>query len=204
MLRIDREWTSPISRLLERKILKGMEDRIREWDAILISDYAKGMITNHLAHAVIRLAKEYGIPVVVNPKPQHFTWFRGADIIIPNAREASVALGRSVVSRADAEAAARVIARQCRAAVVVTRGSEGMTVFDSKKFSHLPACAREVADVTGASDTVSVVVALGMASGMPLAEAAELANHAAGVAVSKPGTATVSLEELRYHIGLHA
>jgi D-beta-D-heptose 7-phosphate kinase/D-beta-D-heptose 1-phosphate adenosyltransferase len=164
---------------------------------IVISDYLKGCVTARVAHAAIEQAAARQVPVMVDPKIPHLGYYAGASVVTPNHLEAEAATHQRVRTDDEARLAARLFAKRagCRA-VLVTRGDQGMWLCAEDAEGALPATAREVADVTGAGDTVIATLALGLASGGTLVEAAWLANEAAGLAVAKFGAAVVSPAEL--------
>jgi D-beta-D-heptose 7-phosphate kinase/D-beta-D-heptose 1-phosphate adenosyltransferase len=167
----------------------------------VVSDYLKGCITERVMKATIAVAAERGIPVLVDPKIPHIDYYAGATAITPNHHEAEIATNMRVRTEDDARIAARVFqGRAACGAVLMTRGDQGMWLLGSNVEGHLPAVAREVADVTGAGDTVIATVALALASGATLAEAAALANQAAGIAVAKFGPSVVSPAELLHSL----
>ncbi len=165
--------------------------------AIVVSDYLKGAITRALMARLALVARERGVPLLVDPKIPHIDFYGGATIIKPNHHEAEVATQRRIRTEEDARDAARAFRDRANCAgVLVTRGEHGMWLLHDGFEGYLPATAREVADVTGAGDTVIAVLALALAAGANAAEAASLANHAAGLVVAKFGPATVSAAEL--------
>jgi D-beta-D-heptose 7-phosphate kinase / D-beta-D-heptose 1-phosphate adenosyltransferase len=162
----------------------------------VLSDYAKGAVTSDIAQYTIRAARERSVPVVVDPKQRSFAAYRGATVITPNLHELEAAAPG--YEGLDVErAAASLLPGIDGAALLVTRSSEGMTLFrlTSPPF-HVPAMAKEVYDVTGAGDTVVAVLAACLGSGRDLVDACRLANVAAGIAVSHPGTYVVHADEL--------
>lgn len=173
---------------------------LEQADALVLSDYAKGALPDPAR--IIALAAERGVPVLVDPKGADYARYRGATVLTPNLPELEAVVGRC----ADAEqigVRARELAR-CHdlGAVLVTRGEAGMTLVPRDGAAvHLPTRAREVFDVTGAGDTVIATLAAALGAGEPLADAAALANHAAGVVVGKLGTATVTPAELSAAVG---
>lgn len=197
--RIDRETTSPISGDGLQALL-GAVGALSPAKAIVLSDYAKGVVTEEIIAAATALARANGCPLLVDPKVPHAGYYRGASVITPNHREAEAMSGHAINSQDDARKAAGLIHDASGASVIITRGEHGMYVFDASggaaKETMLPAAAREVADVTGAGDTVIAALALGMACGATLAEAAEFANRAAGAAVGRFGTVAVTLNDL--------
>jgi len=184
----------------------------------VLSDYDKGLITDDFADRVLSAAHQLHVPVFVKPKTSRLYAYRGARAIVCNAKEASFYVTRSLADEKSVEEAGRaLLAHFGCGAVVITRGEKGMSVFEesSPRHLHVPATGfevtyarvgqpgiergvtgRQVFDVTGAGDTVLSVLALAVAAGAPLADAAMLANTAAGVVVGKLGTATVSPQEL--------
>ncbi len=170
--------------------------------ALVLSDYGKGVLTTDVIAAAIEAATKAGVPVLVDPKGVDFSRYRGASVVTPNRRELGEASQMPVDSEADVVAAARHLIETCGlGAIIATRGPNGMTVVSDAGEVHLPAMAREVFDVSGAGDTVVATVAAGLAAGMQIADAAQLANVAAGIVVGKVGTAVVRLEELSDGLG---
>lgn len=170
--------------------------------ALILSDYGKGVLTDAMISAAMEAARAAGVPVVVDPKGIDFTRYRGAGVITPNRRELGAASRMPVGSDAEVAAAARHLIETCGLeAVIATRGAYGMTVVTGSDEVHLPALAREVFDVSGAGDTVVATVAAGLAAGMSVTDAAQLANVAAGLVVAKVGTAVVRRDELADGLG---
>ena len=166
-------------------------------DAIVISDYAKGVITGEVAAAAIAAGATRGVPVVVDPKQRDFAIYRGATVITPNLAELEQAAGKIAAAGDLDRTAAAVAAVIGGTALLVTRGADGMTLYrDGARAHHVDAARREVFDVTGAGDTVVATLTLALAGGLGLEDAMHLASVAAGVAVSHRGTATVSPDEL--------
>lgn len=202
LLRADREAVAPLSDACREKLLRRIEGMAAGAGAIVLSDYAKGVLDTIVIEAVMAAAAKVGIPVIVDPKGRDFGRYRGAALVTPNRGELAAASGLPVATDDDAAAAAAAIAADCGiAAVLATRGPDGMTLVHGAVEGdgaavHLPARAREVFDVSGAGDTVVAVVAAGLAAGQDLGVAAALANAAAGIVVAKTGTATASAGEL--------
>jgi D-beta-D-heptose 7-phosphate kinase/D-beta-D-heptose 1-phosphate adenosyltransferase len=166
---------------------------------VVISDYLKGAISPALAAAIIEIAGGADRPVLVDPKVPHIDYYRGATLITPNHLEAEAIALMRIRSDADArEAARRFRERSGCDNVLITRGEQGMYLHTAQGDTALPAEAREVSDVTGAGDTVIGTMALALAAGGTLLDAARLANRAAGIVVGKFGPSTVSVEELSY------
>jgi rfaE bifunctional protein kinase chain/domain len=165
--------------------------------AIVVSDYLKGAVTPLLMTRLAALARERGVPLLVDPKIPHLPYYAGATLITPNHHEAEIATHLRIRDESDARAAARAFRDRASAGgVLITRGEHGMWLLDDSFEGPLPATAREVADVTGAGDTVIATLGLALAAGATSAEAARLANYAAGVVVGKFGPATVGADAL--------
>jgi D-beta-D-heptose 7-phosphate kinase/D-beta-D-heptose 1-phosphate adenosyltransferase len=209
MLRIDRESREALSLEVEEQLIEHVNATADRYQIILVSDYLKGVLTERVLQAVIAAGKEQGIPVVIDSKGTDYRKYRGATLLTPNRKEAQAASGITI----DGEPALRRAGRLLREsldleALVLTRSEEGMTIFvrDGGE-EHLSTEAREVFDVSGAGDTVLSFLGAGLACGLPIARAAEIANLAAGIVVGKVGTSTVGQEELldaascRYHGG---
>ncbi|MEO6025625.1 MAG: D-glycero-beta-D-manno-heptose-7-phosphate kinase [Candidatus Binatia bacterium] len=170
----------------------------RRYAVIVVSDYGKGVVTPELLGDLAELRRRHGFVYVIDPKRPNFAHYRGASLIKPNLGEASVAAGIDIVGRASLDAAGAALLRRWEAdAILISRGEAGMSLFKPKaRAQHFPTAAQEVYDVTGAGDTVLAACSLALAGGGTFEEAARLANHAAGVAVGKVGTATVTAREL--------
>jgi len=198
IVRIDRESRENITTELEDRILAYVRDPGNLWDIILISDYGKGVLTQRVIQGIVIAAQERGVRVVVDPKGNDYAKYRGADIITPNRKEAEAA-SRLPITDAEslARAAAVLLEEGEYQAVLITRSSEGMSLFPRAGGEvHIPTVAREVYDVTGAGDTVVATLGVGLACGLAFDEAARLANVAAGIAVGKVGTSTVTPKEI--------
>jgi D-beta-D-heptose 7-phosphate kinase/D-beta-D-heptose 1-phosphate adenosyltransferase len=199
MVRADREDRSPVSAGIEELIIAAFHTALAGADAVVISDYDKGLLTPRLLRAVITSTRAQGKIVCLDPKIKNFLSYRQVDVITPNQPEAERASGIEIVDDGSLMAAARRIRQTLDCSnVLITRGEYGMSLLDAQnKLSNIATVAREVYDVTGAGDTVIATLALAMAAGATILEAAIIANHAAGIVVGKVGTATVSQAELR-------
>ncbi|TRZ74531.1 MAG: D-glycero-beta-D-manno-heptose-7-phosphate kinase [Deltaproteobacteria bacterium] len=201
VVRFDQESRLPIRPSSVEKIMKYIRKLRNDLGAIVISDYNKGVVTRYLLDSIRQVISGKGIPVCVDPKQNDFFLYKGFDIITPNHHEAGRAAGMDIIDSNDIVKIGKTILEKFDfKALLVTRGEEGMNLFESNdKTTHtaFPAEAREVFDVTGAGDTVIGVLALCVASGATFKEAAALANIAAGIVVGKVGTATISLDELK-------
>jgi len=194
--RIDYEADAEIADETERRILGEIETHAPRATAIVISDYLKGCITRTVVQSAVAHAAP-GVPVLVDPKIPHIEYYAGTTLVTPNHHEAEVATNTRIRSEDDARAAARQFRTRAQCAnVLMTRGDQGMWLLSSDSEGHLPSAAREVADVTGAGDTVIATMAVMLAAGATMTEAARLANEAAGLSVARFGPATVSLVEL--------
>ncbi len=198
VVRYDREITRPIQPENIQKILSMLEAGIHELDAVLVSDYGKGVICEPLMERVRSLTQGAGKILAVDPKVKNFPFFREVSIITPNHFEAAEAAGRWILSEEDLLAVGRTLLMRLQAkSVLITRGEKGMTLFqDNGEVTHIPTMAKEVYDVTGAGDTVISVLTLAMASGATAKQAAILSNIAAGIVVGEVGTATIRTSEL--------
>jgi D-beta-D-heptose 7-phosphate kinase/D-beta-D-heptose 1-phosphate adenosyltransferase len=218
VVRVDHERREPLRPETQEKLLRPLFSALRHLDALVLSDYDKGLITDDFADRVLSAAHQLKVPVFVKPKTSRLYAYRGARAIVCNAKEAGFYVTRSLTDEKSVEEAGRaLLAHFGCSAVVITRGEKGMSVFEETSPRHLHvratgfevtyarvgqsgiargATGRQVFDVTGAGDTVLSTLALAAAAGAPLADAAMLANTAAGVVVGKLGTASVTPQEL--------
>jgi D-beta-D-heptose 7-phosphate kinase/D-beta-D-heptose 1-phosphate adenosyltransferase len=218
VVRVDRERREPLAKETEERLIRRLLAALGRLDALVLSDYDKGVISDALAERILSACHRLGVPVFVKPKTSRLYAYRGARAIVCNAKEAGFFVTRSLGDNKSVEEAGRaLLAHFGCAAVVVTRGEKGMSVFEetAPRHFHVPATGfevtyalvgqagvargatgRQVFDVTGAGDTVLAVLALAVAAGASLRDAAVLANTAAGVVVGKLGTATVEPREL--------
>ena len=195
--RVDYEDDGEAAGEVERGLIDRARHALAHADVVVVSDYLKGAVTRGLVAALVEGARERRIPVLVDPKIPHIDYYAGATVVTPNHHEAETATHMRIRSDDDARRAAALFIDRARCqGVLITRGEHGMSMLDPAGVAHYPAVAREVADVTGAGDTVIAALALGLAAGAALAEAAQLANHAAGIVVGRFGPATVSPAEL--------
>jgi D-beta-D-heptose 7-phosphate kinase/D-beta-D-heptose 1-phosphate adenosyltransferase len=218
IVRVDREGRAPLSRALEDRLVRAIKSALPRLHALVVSDYDKGVVTDSLADRVLTECHRRGVPALVKPKTSRLFAYRGASLIVCNAKEAGFFVTQSLENDDSVERAGRnLLAHFGCSAVVITRGSEGLNVFEdtTPKGFHVPATSSEVSyarlgqagvdrsahgrqvfDVTGAGDTVLSVLALAVAAHVPIREAAILANAGAGVVVGKLGTSTVTQSEL--------
>lgn len=199
VVRVDCEERKSLSPALEDRLLHWIEEQVARADACVLSDYDKGVVSPRVAESIIRSARRAGKPVVVDPKGSNYGKYRGATVVKPNIPETERFLKTEIRDDHDlAEAGARLSGVLEDSAVLITRGPQGMSLFRrGEPPVHTPSAARDVFDVTGAGDTVISSLALALAAGATLEQAAHLANRAAGVVVGKVGTATVTPDELR-------
>jgi len=196
VLRIDRETRHEITEYQEAKLLIYIKKHIKEWDGIIISDYNKGLLTRNLLSGVINEAKAHNVPVFVDPKGKDFSKYKGANFLTPNLQEALAAklnkgekdfekIGFNMIKELELDG------------LIITLGADGMCIFSKLGCRDIvPTTAKNVYDIAGAGDTVVATLALCLIAGYNLKEAAIFANIAAGIVVGKPGTATISADEL--------
>jgi D-beta-D-heptose 7-phosphate kinase / D-beta-D-heptose 1-phosphate adenosyltransferase len=198
VMRADRESRLPLSADVERRFLEEFCGSLGDADVIVLSDYAKGVLSDSVTRAAIDMARCAQKVVIVDPKAMNFARYQGATILTPNRLELQQASGKECVSEEEiVEAARRILEQRICEALVVTRGKDGLSVIASDGTAvHLPTTARQVFDVSGAGDTVVAAISLGLAAGGNVVEASALANIAAGIVVGKRGTATVTTGEI--------
>ena len=195
--RIDYECDRAVGGDLEAALVKKVRAAAAHAHVVLISDYQKGTITAGTANAAIEAAKARGIPSLVDPKVPHIDYYAGAALITPNHHEAEAVTLQRIRSAEEARSAAAKFRQRAGCdSVLITRGEHGMWLLSPEGEYDLPAEAREVSDVTGAGDTVIAAIALGLAAGGSLKDAARLANRAAGLAVARFGPVAITAEEL--------
>jgi D-beta-D-heptose 7-phosphate kinase/D-beta-D-heptose 1-phosphate adenosyltransferase len=198
MLRFDRETAAPLPDEAVRRLDRAIGARLAHVDGVILEDYGKGLLTPAAVRRWMRRFRAARLPVAVDPKG-HLEAYRGADLVKPNLREVEDLAGRPVRSREELEAAVvRLQRRLGGSAVVVTRGADGMTVFeDGAPGADVPIERCEVFDVQGAGDTAIAALALARLAGASLLESAVIGNAAASVVVRKVGTATATAREIR-------
>ncbi|TDH61761.1 D-glycero-beta-D-manno-heptose-7-phosphate kinase [Dankookia rubra] len=200
VVRLDDETAAPADAAEQAALVAAVEAALPGCAALVLSDYAKGVLTPAVVAAAIAAAKRRGIPVLADPKSEDVSLYRGADCLTPNARELGRAARMPVGTEAEVAAAARrVMAAAGLPALLCTRAEKGMTLVRATgEVDSVPAEAREVFDVSGAGDTVIAALALAHAAGHGLPESMRIANAAAGIVVGKLGTATVTADELAH------
>ena len=202
LIRADWETARPASATSETAVIAHAEAALPRCGAVVLSDYAKGVLTPRVIRAIIERARQLGKPVIVDPKSHDYSIYRGATLITPNRQELGVAVHRPVTTEAEIARAAAELGRIVDSeAVLVTRSEEGMSLHVAGHAPvHIPAYPVKVRDVSGAGDTVAAVMAILIAMTAPFDAAMRAANAAAAVVVGKRGTATVSVTELRHRI----
>ncbi len=201
LLRVDHENSSHVSRTIELEIIEIIQKWIENIHAFIISDYKKGLLTPHILKHTIQLAKDNNVPIFVDPKGGDYIHYAGASYIKPNRTELAVLTKMDCSSLPLVEKAAFFLSEMTGANILVTLSQDGMVLFnkDHSTFS-LPTVAREVFDVSGAGDTAIASFAIALAHGISKEESVRFANIASGIAVSKIGTASVSLEEIEAEV----
>jgi len=202
VVRADEESNAALQPEEEEALLFALKALVPQAGAIILSDYGKGTLSPQVIEMAIAEARARGISVFVDPKGEDFSRYRGASCITPNLKELAAAAHLPVGAEAEIVAAARKVLVAAEAnAILVTRSEQGMTLVEADGAVHsVPARAREVFDVSGAGDTVIATLALAHVSGFALPQAMRIANAAAGVVVSKLGTATLGLAELLHEL----
>src|SRR6266571_4254725 len=206
MLRADWEQALPASDAIETKLIEAILPQIARADVVLLSDYAKGVLTARVIRHTIDAARKLGKPVIVDPKSLNWAIYRGATLLTPNRKEFSeTTRSRADTAQSIVDASEDVMRLADCEAILVTQGEHGMTLVPRNgEAVHVPASPVKVRDVSGAGDTVAAALAVSLAAGADWETALRIANAAAAVAVSKKGTAVVTLPELRRRILPHA
>lgn len=199
VVRFDREDKRPLRPATWKKLWSAITAAMDRTDAVIVSDYSKGLVSYDLMKKLVSLCRERGKILAVDPKPEHADWYCGADVITPNNKEASEMAGFEIETDADLERAGKELLERLECgAILVTRGEKGMSLFmPGKKTVHVPVRAREVYDVTGAGDTVIGALVVALVAGMDMKEAVQAANVAAGIVVGKVGTSVATVEEIK-------
>jgi len=197
VVRFDREDRKYVDGKILKGILAYINSVLFRYDAVIVSDYKKGMISSELISDIVKKTKSRDMFIAVDPKVGHFDFYKGVSLITPNLMEASS--GSNTEIRDDntlLKAGRSLIKKLSCKAVLITRGEQGMSLFEKNKVTHIPTVARKVYDVTGAGDTVISAFTLASSSGANMEEAAVIANHAAGIVVGEVGTAVATPEQL--------
>ncbi|MDP2913395.1 MAG: D-glycero-beta-D-manno-heptose-7-phosphate kinase [Candidatus Omnitrophota bacterium] len=198
VVRIDKEKVDSLDSRLVTSMGDFIAGAIKKIDALVIEDYGKGAIVPPLLSKIVPLAKRAGKIIAVDPKEEHFKYYKGISVITPNNHEASRAVGFEIKDDASLRKAGEVLLNKLKCRIVlITLGENGMAVFQrSKPMKHIPTVAQEVFDVSGAGDTVIASYTLSLAAGADPVQSAHIANCAAGIVVGKVGIAVVTPEEL--------
>lgn len=199
VVRFDRESRNPISTQSQEQLIEYIDTHWSRVNGVIVADYGKGLIIPDLMDFIMNKKRTDGQLVAVDPKVNNFAFYTGATILTPNRYEAEAAAGKEIQDEESLmEVGNQLLERFASQAVLITRGEEGMALFEQDgAVTAVPTVAKEVYDVTGAGDTVISALTLALAAGSTFPEAAVLANYAAGIVVGKVGTATVSPEELK-------
>ena len=203
VVRFDRESKVRIERDTHKQIFDFVKQQVKEGiNAIVLSDYCKGVVTSDLVRDIVKLAKRNKVIVSVDPKVSHFGMYSGVTILTPNINEASIGSKIEIDDDESLLKAGTLLLKRLKCdAVLITRSEQGMSLFEhGGRVTHIPTVARDVFDVTGAGDTVISTLTLAMASGASMVDAAKISNYAAGIVVGVMGTATVKPEELKQRI----
>jgi D-beta-D-heptose 7-phosphate kinase/D-beta-D-heptose 1-phosphate adenosyltransferase len=196
VLRVDEEITKTILQETQDKILKDIQNSIDSFDAIVISDYAKGVVTKELSQKIIKLAKRNSIPILIDPKGSDYSKYRGATLITPNKKEAIIATNIDIKDKKSIYKAIKKLKDELELEYgLITLSEDGIAILDDE-FFIVPTVAKEVYDVTGAGDTVLSAIAIAFANGFDIKSAAMFANSAAAVVVAKVGSATATIDEI--------
>jgi D-beta-D-heptose 7-phosphate kinase/D-beta-D-heptose 1-phosphate adenosyltransferase len=204
ILRYDKESKEDIESSSIETILSNLREDIQNYDAVILSDYGKGVLTDELCAGVIELSRKAGVRVLVDPKGSDFTKYRGATLLTPNKKEAQLATDIDIVDESSLKEALLKLKSECDLEIsLITLSEDGIAIFDDK-LKRFPTVAKEVFDVTGAGDTVIASIAYALSAGKDIDETAKFANLAAGVVVGKIGSATVTIDEIEeYEASLH-
>jgi D-beta-D-heptose 7-phosphate kinase/D-beta-D-heptose 1-phosphate adenosyltransferase len=200
VVRFDHEDKSPIGGRALRTLLEIIREQAKQYDAIVISDYRKGVVSRKLVEALLE-ARGKDVTVAVDPKVGNFSMYKKSTLITPNLKEASEGTGIDIVDEDSLKEAGRALMEKLSLPyVLITRGEHGMSLFEKKKVTHIPTLAKKVFDVTGAGDTVIAALSLASAAGATMGESAVIANHAAGIVVAEVGTAVATTDAVRESI----
>ncbi len=206
IVRIDRGDKCIVSASIRKRIIGIVAHKIINTDIVVLSDYAKGILTKELNTEIINIAKKHNVPVIVDPKSTDYSTYYGADFITPNLKELADVSGEPIDSQENIiKIASKLKANYNLSGLLVTKSQDGMTLLGTDdKFHHISTKAIEVYDVSGAGDTVVAAFSLGLASGLSELEAAQFANLCAGIVVGKLGTAVVDKNDIKeYNVRVH-
>jgi D-beta-D-heptose 7-phosphate kinase/D-beta-D-heptose 1-phosphate adenosyltransferase len=205
VVRFDREDRDKVDVKVLKSLLTFIRSALLEHDAVIISDYRKGVVSSELVKEILKHSRPKNIFVSVDPKIGHFHCYKNVSLITPNVMEASIASGVEIKDENSLINAGRALLRKISCdAVLITRGEYGVSLFEKDKVLHIPTVARNVYDVTGAGDTVIATFTISFTSGATMQESAVIANHAAGIVVGEVGTAVVTLNQLRKSLSVNS
>lgn len=204
IIRYDKESKEDITEVSTMKIIETLSNSIASYDMVILSDYGKGVLTDELSQAIIKLANANNVRVLVDPKGSDFSKYKGAYLLTPNKKEATLATQIDIKDDVSLKEALLKLKEECDLDIsLITLSEDGIATYD-KELEIFPTVAKEVFDVTGAGDTVIASIAFALSTGMSLQETAAFSNLAAGVVVGKIGSATVSIDEIEeYEASLH-
>ncbi len=197
VLRVDREENLSISNEMQEEILNNLSSKIKNFDAIILSDYNKGLLEENLTRKIIKIARSENVMILVDPKGVDYSKYKNATLLTPNKLEAMQATNIKITDDKSLQDSMQKIKQMCNLDIcLVTLSEEGIAILDNKKLYKSPTIAREVYDVTGAGDTVIAALGFGLSNGLDIYKACEFANAAAAVVVGKVGSATASMSEI--------
>ena len=197
VVRFDHEDGSPIAGRSLKTLLEIIAEEAGEYDAVVVSDYNKGVVSRKVIEALTDAVKKKTL-IAVDPKVGNFHLYKGAGLITPNQKEASEGAGVEITDTETLkQAGTALMKKHSLPAVLITRGEQGMSLFEKGRVTHIPTLAKKVFDVTGAGDTVIAAFTLARAAGADMQEASVIANHAAGIVVAEMGTAVATVEALK-------
>jgi len=206
IVRYDEESTEEVQGELKAKILRFAEKKVADVDAVIIEDYGKGVISPELTGEILKIARDNGKIITVDPKDEHFLLYQNVTVMTPNTREVAMFWGKPIRTFDELATAGRKLLHDTQSeAILVTRGEHGMLLLSKGSgLVSIDTVAREVFDVTGAGDTVIAVLTVALCGGASMERAARLANYAAGIVVTEIGAATVSPEDLLASLSGHS
>ncbi|MEK7849201.1 MAG: D-glycero-beta-D-manno-heptose-7-phosphate kinase [Candidatus Omnitrophota bacterium] len=197
MIRVDWENIERLSLDKAKKMIEVVKSKIDDMDALIIEDYGKGVVTQFLLENIIAMAKRRKKIITVDPKVEHFSYYKGVTAMTPNEKEASAGAGVKIENERDVDEAGRRLLKNLKCeGILITLGEKGMKLYKGKSITHIPTVAQDVFDVSGAGDTVISVFTLALSCGLKMEDASRLSNIAAGIVVGKVGVAIVTKDEI--------
>lgn len=205
VVRFDREERGRVDGKVLKSLFNFIHSTLIEHDAVILSDYRKGVVSSELVREILKYSRPKNIFVSVDPKIGHFHCYKNVSLITPNVMEASIASGIEIKDENSLIKAGRILLRKMSCnAVLITRGEYGVSLFEKDRVLHIPTVAKNVYDVTGAGDTVIATFTISFISGATMQESAVIANHAAGIVVGEVGTAVVTLNQLSKSLNINS